>query len=109
MEQVERIFFIIDGEFMNPAKIPKPGQCLAALGPRMLTARLDGLRWDDHANRLADDLLGGVAEHAFGRAVQDVMVPFRSLLMIASSDHSNHSGEMAAGDVIDRLIHRGTD
>jgi hypothetical protein len=38
--------------------------------------------------RFADDLRGRVAEHAFGAGVHDVIHPFTSLPMIASSEDS---------------------
>ena len=44
----ERILFVVDREHVNPAQVPESGQCLAALGPRMLTARLHCLGMDDH-------------------------------------------------------------
>jgi hypothetical protein len=41
---------------------------------------------NDHPNRVTAGFRGGEAKHAFGRLIHEVMTPFKSLLMMASSD-----------------------
>src|SRR5688572_32296365 len=47
-QQIERVFFVVDGEHVNPAEVAQSGQGLSALGLRMLAPRLDRVGMDDH-------------------------------------------------------------